>query len=159
MKLLFTFCFILSFVIYLFNGCSPTPRFTTREESEKHLKENIKEENIENIEKSKIFYTQEGISSFYGYEFHGRRTANGEIFDKNKLSAAHRTLPLGTIALITNLNNDRKVRVKINDRGPFVSGRILDLSQRAAQELDFIKDGTTKVRIEVIKLGDNQYYK
>jgi rare lipoprotein A len=154
----FIYLVLISSIIFLF-GCSSTPRYTTKEEADKHKNENNKEEELENSEKSKTSFTQEGLDSFYGDEFHGKRTANGEIFDKNKLSAAHRTLPLGTIAMVTNLKNDKKVRVRINDRGPFVSGRILDVSQRAAQELDFIKEGTTRIRLEVIKLGDNQYNK
>jgi rare lipoprotein A len=138
-------------------ACSTAPRFTVRSEKETH--EIIEEINIEKGKIYNVLAIQEGIASFYGEQFHGKRTANGEIFDMNKFTAAHRTLPLNTIAQVTNLKNSKKVRVKINDRGPFVSGRIIDLSRRAADELDFINEGTTRVRIEVLKIGDNKYFK
>src|SRR5437762_3762354 len=76
-----------------------------------------------------------GLASWYGYPHHGRRTASGEIYDMNELTAAHRTLPLGTRLLVTNLANGRSVEVRVNDRGPFVKGRILDLSYAAARTL------------------------
>ena len=76
-----------------------------------------------------------------------------------KVSAAHKTLPLGTRVKVTNLNNGKSIRLTINDRGPFKKGRILDLSYKAAQKLGFVNEGTTKVRIDVIKLGDYKYYK
>ncbi len=97
-------------------------------------------------------YDEVGIASWYGGKFHGRKTANGEIFDKNALTAAHKTLPLPVIARVTNLSNGRSVKVRINDRGPFIRGRLIDLSQAAANELGFIHHGTAKVRVEVIPL-------
>jgi len=102
---------------------------------------------------SRVLYgrwVEVGLASWYGPKFHGRRTSSGEIFDMNKLTAAHRTLPFGTLVLVTNLNNGRKVVVKINDRGPLVKGRLIDLSYGAAKRLDMLKTGITKVRIEVI---------
>jgi rare lipoprotein A len=92
-----------------------------------------------------------GLASYYGPGFHGRRTASGEIFDMHELVAAHRTLPLGTVARVTNLTNHRSVVVRINDRGPYVKGRILDVSKAAAKSLEFIRAGTTRVRIEILK--------
>ena len=94
---------------------------------------------------------QVGISSFYGKEFHGRKTANGEVFDMYAMTAAHRTLPFGTWIRVTNLRNGKRVVVKVNDRGPYVEGRILDLSYEAASRLDMVKYGTEKVKIEVLK--------
>jgi rare lipoprotein A len=138
-------------------ACSSIPRFAAKGNREKP--ETIEEINVERNYPFKELSVQEGVASFYADKFHGRRTASGEIFDKNKLTAAHRTLPLNSIAMVTNLKNNKKVRVKINDRGPFVSGRIIDLSKRAAEELDFISEGTAKVRIEIIKLGDNKFTK
>ncbi|OPX33970.1 hypothetical protein B1H10_04650 [candidate division KSB1 bacterium 4484_188] len=82
-----------------------------------------------------------GTASFYGAKFHGQKTASGEIFDMNKLTAAHRTLPFGTVCRVTNLANKKSVIVKINDRGPFVPGRVLDLSRGAAQALGAIPQG------------------
>ena len=102
---------------------------------------------------------QIGIASYYGKKFHRKLTANGQRFNMYKVSAAHKTLPLGTRVKVTNLNNGKSIRLTINDRGPFKKGRILDLSYKAAQKLGFVNEGTTKVRIDVIKLGDNKYYK
>jgi rare lipoprotein A len=95
--------------------------------------------------------TQEGMSSWYGKEFDGRPTASGERFDMNGISAAHRTLPLGTLVRVTNLDNDREVELRINDRGPFVKGRILDCSYGAAKSLGFAGAGLARVRIEVLE--------
>ncbi len=94
---------------------------------------------------------QIGIASYYGKKFHGRPTANGETFNMYKLTAAHRVLPLGTIIRATNLSNGRWVEVKVNDRGPFIEGRILDLSFAAALELEMVQPGTTRVMIEILK--------
>ncbi len=93
---------------------------------------------------------QAGIASWYGPGFHGRRTANGEVFDQNELTAAHRSLPHGTRAMVTNLTNGRSVEVRINDRGPFVGGRVIDLSYAAARSIAMIGPGTAPVRIEVL---------
>jgi len=95
--------------------------------------------------------TQEGMSSWYGKEFDGRPTASGERFDMNGVSAAHRTLPLGTLVRVTNLENDREVELRVNDRGPFVKGRILDCSYGAAKALGFSGAGLARVRIEVLE--------
>ena len=91
-----------------------------------------------------------GIASWYGPNFAGRRTANGEIFDPSQLTAAHRTLPFGTHVRVTNLENGRSVVVRINDRGPFKAGRIIDLSQAAANEVGMIGSGTAQVHVEII---------
>ncbi len=92
-----------------------------------------------------------GIASWYGYPYHGRRSANGEIYDMEKLTAAHRTYPFETWVEVTNLVNDRTVRVRITDRGPFVEGRIIDLSRAAAREIAMIGPGIAKVRVEVVE--------
>ena len=101
--------------------------------------------------------TQIGIASYYGKKFHKKRTANGEIFNMYKVSAAHKSYPLGTKVRVTNLENGKSIKLVINDRGPFVRGRIIDLSYKAARKLDFVNQGTVKVRIDVIRLGDNKY--
>jgi rare lipoprotein A len=98
---------------------------------------------------------QEGQASYYAHKFHGRTTANGEIYDENKMTAAHKTLPFGTTVRVTNLANGKKVVVRINDRGPFVKGRIIDLSYKAAGELDYITQGVMKVRVEVLRTDGN----
>ena len=97
---------------------------------------------------------QIGLASYYGKKFHGRKTANGETFNMYKLTAAHRVLPLGTMIMVTNLENGRWVEVKVNDRGPFVEGRILDLSFAAGLELEMVKRGTAKVMIEITRAVD-----
>jgi rare lipoprotein A len=95
-------------------------------------------------------YDKTGIASWYGDPFHGRRTANGEIYDMNELTAAHKTLPMPVYVRVTNLENGRALVLRLNDRGPFVNGRIIDISRRGAQLLGFHKQGTAKVRVEVI---------
>ena len=94
---------------------------------------------------------QIGYASYYADKYHGRRTACGEIYDKNKLTAAHRTLPCGTVVRVTNLENGESVVVRINDRGPFVRGRIIDLSYEAARRLKMIRKGVVKVKVEVLR--------
>ncbi|MDR1277280.1 MAG: septal ring lytic transglycosylase RlpA family protein [Treponema sp.] len=93
-------------------------------------------------------FRQEGIASWYGTEFDGRPTASGEIFNSTLLTAAHPTLPFGTVLTITNTHNNRTVSVRVNDRGPFVSARILDVSRAAAEQLDMIATGTAPVIVE-----------
>ena len=95
-------------------------------------------------------YDETGIASWYGEPFHGRKTASGEIYDMNALTAAHKTLPLPSRVRVTNLENGRSIVVTVNDRGPFVPGRIIDLSRRAAQLLGMVKNGTAKVRVTVL---------
>ncbi len=94
-------------------------------------------------------YVEEGVASWYGPDFHGKRTANGEIYDMNDLTAAHPTLPLPSIVRVTNLENGRSVRLRVNDRGPFKSSRIIDVSRRGAQLLGFYEAGITRVRVEI----------
>ncbi len=91
-----------------------------------------------------------GTASWYGIPFHGRQTANGETYDMNGLTCAHRTLPFGTILLVTNLGNTKSVTVRVTDRGPFISGRIVDLSRGAAAALDMLDTGTALVSLKVV---------
>ena len=97
----------------------------------------------------RIAYAQQGEASWYGPGFHGRKTASGKRFNQHALTAAHKKLPLGTVATVTNLDNGKTVEVEINDRGPYVRGRILDVSAAAADRLGMKHDGTSTVRIEV----------
>jgi rare lipoprotein A len=96
-------------------------------------------------------YDTTGTASWYGEEFEGRLTANGEIFDLNQLTAAHTTLPMPSIVQVTNLENGRSLQLRVNDRGPFVDGRLIDVSRRAAQLLGFERRGTTLVRVKILK--------
>lgn len=93
---------------------------------------------------------QRGLASWYGRDFHGRQTAQGELFDMNAYTAAHRSLPLGTRVRVRNLNNGRAVVVRINDRGPYKRGVIIDLSRRAAGDLGMVREGRVPVRVEVV---------
>ena len=95
-------------------------------------------------------YDETGIASWYGPDFHGKYTANGDIFDQNGISAAHRTLPMPSVVRVTNLENGRSIEVKINDRGPFAHGRILDLSKHAAEMLGMDLQGTARVRVQIM---------
>jgi rare lipoprotein A len=96
--------------------------------------------------------TETGEASWYGAEHHGRSTASGEPFDMNALTAAHRTLPFGTRVVVTNLTNDRRVAVRINDRGPWIRGRVIDLSYAAARGLGSVSAGVVPVRIRVLSV-------
>lgn len=97
--------------------------------------------------------SEEGMASYYADEFHGRKTSNGETFDMNGLTAAHRSLPFNSTVKVTNLDNGQSVTVRINDRGPFVEGRIIDLSKAGARAIGMIGTGTAKVRLEVVEFG------
>ena len=97
---------------------------------------------------TKSSHKEVGEASWYGPGFQGNETANGETFDQKKMTAAHPSLPMGTQATVTNLENNKKVEVRINDRGPYVGDRAIDLSRAAAKKLDMEEDGTTQVKIE-----------
>ena len=133
-------------LILLILSCAPSPRY------------NSNEVNWNNKDTKDTFY---GISSFYGLDdgFDGNLTANGEIYDKDGISAAHKTLPLNSVVKVTNLSNGKSLTLRINDRGPYIDGRILDCSYGAALKLDFVQEGTTEVKVKVIKWGDNVYKK
>jgi rare lipoprotein A len=93
----------------------------------------------------------QGVASYYGDEFHGRKTANGERYDRNEFSAAHRTLPFGSMLKVRNLANNRTVLVRVNDRGPFKADRILDVSFAAARELDMTRSGTAQIEAVLVQ--------
>tara|TARA_B100001250_G_C19041706_1_gene461875 strand:- start:30 stop:479 length:450 start_codon:yes stop_codon:yes gene_type:complete len=134
----------------IFNGCTPSPRYASNNSNHKKTK-------YKKTKKTKYKKVEIGISSYYGTQFHGNLTANGEVYDMYGVTAAHKTLPLGTVARITNLENNKSIILRINDRGPYVGNRILDCSYGAATKLDFVSQGTTKVKIEVIEIGDGKY--
>tara|TARA_Y200000002_G_scaffold43577_1_gene31591 strand:- start:1327 stop:2208 length:882 start_codon:yes stop_codon:yes gene_type:complete len=103
-------------------------------------------------------YDEIGIASWYGPGFHGKKTANGEVFDQNKITAAHKTLPMPSIVKVTNLENGLVLdNVRVNDRGPFAGDRIIDLSKKAAEELGFMKNGVAKVRVEILEDESRKY--
>jgi rare lipoprotein A len=115
-----------------------------------HTRANVPAQTSRNVKPARIGTTQVGIASWYGYPYNGRRTASGETYDMEQLTAAHRTLPFNTWLEVTNLSNGKRVDVKVNDRGPFVDGRVIDLSLHAAREIDIVRQGTAKVRLKVI---------
>ena len=141
----------LSCIIFFNHTCSSSPRYNNVK-----FKSPKKYKSAKYINKSKTIY---GTSSYYGKDFHGKLTANGEIFDMYGLTAAHKTLPLNTIIRVTNQANKKSLILRINDRGPYIGNRILDCSYGAALKLDFINQGITEVKIEIIELGDNKYMK
>lgn len=120
-------------------------KIKTTENRDDIYDEEIKEE------LAKYSYFQTGTASFYGGKWHGRKTANGEIFDTYKLTAAHKTLPFGTRVRVTNLSNGKSVVVRINNRGPYSKGRIIDLSQAAFSKIENMSKGVTKVKLEIVK--------
>ena len=95
-------------------------------------------------------FVEEGVASWYGYPFQGRRTSNGEIYNMHEFTAAHRTLPFNAVVRVTNLRNGKHTEVRINDRGPFVANRVIDLSLSAAEALEMVGPGTAPVRLEII---------
>jgi len=103
------------------------------------------------------FTLEEGLASWYGGKFQGRLTSSGEVFDTNLLTAAHKTLPFGTLVKVTNLANGLSTVVKINDRGPFVEGRIVDLSRAAAEQIDMVGTGTARVSVEVLSFPADRF--
>ena len=101
-------------------------------------------------------YKEHGKASYYGKQFHGRLTANGETFNMHALTAAHKTLPFNTLVRVTDLSTGKQIMVRINDRGPFIKGRNIDLSKGAARELDIIQKGIADVQIEIVRLGTGE---
>lgn len=136
----------LSFVLI---SCASSPRFTKERYAEPKI--NPKKEN--NLNNSARATTFTGIASYYAHDFHGKKTANGEIFDMHQFTAAHRSFPFNTKVRVTNLDNGKSCIVRINDRGPFKLERIMDLSYGAAEALDMMKTGTASVQLEVIEWG------
>ena len=104
----------------------------------------------------KVLLTLEGVVSYYAHDFHGKQTSSGETFDMHALTAAHRNFPFGTKVRVTNLENNKTVIVRVNDRGPFKEGRIMDLSMGAAKEIDLILNGTARARLEVLGWGNGK---
>jgi len=102
-------------------------------------------------------FNQGGVASWYGKDFHGRRTSNGEIYNMYSMTAAHKTLPMNTMLLVKNMNNGKKTVVRVNDRGPFVKGRIIDLSYTAAEKLDLVGSGVAKVTIVALSEDNHSY--
>ena len=150
--------FLLGLAVLLTSGCSSRPRYRTEPTSSGETTYENGSESEEKAGKTRARTKvstrcafQVGMSSYYAHKFHGRPTASGEIFDMNGISAAHRELPLGTVIRVTHLDNGRSIVLKVNDRGPFIKGRILDLSLGAARKLDMLEQGVARVRIDIVE--------
>jgi len=133
---------LLIVVFFLLTACGPRHRVVY----ERRIPSPEKETKIEKRETREV---QQGIASWYGKDFHGKQTSSGEVYDMYQLTCAHQTLPLGTMVMVTNLENEKSVELKVNDRGPFVKGRIIDVSYAAAKMLDMCEKGTAMVKVEV----------
>jgi rare lipoprotein A len=142
-KILKYFFLIISIIFFV--SCSSSKRFSSAESDTKSVR-NSEAESLE---------TKTGEASYYASEYNGNKTANGEIYNMYKLTAAHPTYPFNTIVRVTNLSNNKNVEVRINDRMPNFKGRIIDLSLAAAKEIDMISAGVQEVRVEVLKWGNN----
>ena len=157
-------------IVLVIVSCSSAPRYGRSDSAPKYKKPSRTVSKKEKSNSKAIFIDPKtvntnvkhkkrmvGISSFYAEDFHGKLTANGEIYDMYGLTAAHKTLPLNTVARVTNLENGKSLILRINDRGPYIQGRMLDCSYGAAKKLDFIKQGKTKVQVDIIEWGDGVY--
>lgn len=136
--------FILLILTMIIAACSSSVRYTKSGERVKDI----------NRTKESVLEVETGTASFYADEFNGKKTASGEIYDMNELTAAHPSYSFGTMVKVTNLKNGLSVEVRINDRMPSFKNRIIDLSLKAAKEIDMIRDGIQEVTIEVLKWGD-----
>ncbi|TAA43707.1 septal ring lytic transglycosylase RlpA family protein [Corallincola spongiicola] len=132
----------------------PVPRYEPKSRQGNMKKYTVRGKQYQVMDSADGF-SAEGEASWYGAKFHGHLTSNGEIYDMYSLSAAHKSLPLPTYVRVTNLKNERQVIVRVNDRGPFHGGRIIDLSYAAAYKLDMLKSGTAQVKIEAITLTED----
>jgi len=165
-------CLGLTFLVFLVVSCAPKGRYYQHHDSapkiipqhvtttdivakyEAYAPANMRPYTIRGIRYQPLTtgkgFSDKGHASWYGQKFHGHLTANGEVYDMYEMSAAHRTLPLPSFVRVTNLKNDKQVVVRVNDRGPFHSGRVIDLSYAAALKLDVLKTGITDVQLDVI---------
>jgi rare lipoprotein A len=129
----------------------PTVDETVPEPPAEAAKESKEPSEDDRYQDAKVLQTETGLASWYGPPYHNRKAANGEVFDMNAMTAAHRTLPLNTVVRVTNEKTDKSAIVRITDRGPFIPGRIIDLSKAAAIAVDVWKPGVAKVRVDVLE--------
>jgi len=141
-------------IFFLIFSCTSAPRYHS---SNDNIKNTNKSSSFKKQKTKKYKTSYKGVSSWYGPDFHGKLTANGEVYDQYGVTAAHKELPLNTVVRVTNLDNSKSIILRINDRGPYAKNRILDCSYGAAKKLDFLNQGTANVKIEVIEFGDNEY--
>ena len=148
------------FILMLFS-CIASPRYSSssldKQKTVKKYNYRLTSKGNPKPEDVRVGDVISGVSSWYGPNFHGKLTANGEVFDQYGVTAAHKTLPLGTVARVTNIDNGKSLILRINDRGPYVGDRILDCSYGAATKLGFKDLGTANVEVKIIELGDGVY--
>lgn len=150
------------FILLLIVGCYPNPRFgNDNEGGRKQTTPSPRTSTSKNhaaseVQSNTVLLRLEGVASYYAGDFHTKVTSSGEQYNMYSLTAAHRTFPFGTKVRVVNLENNKSVVVRINDRGPFHESRIIDLSYGAAKELDMLQTGTARVRLEVLEWGKGQ---
>lgn len=134
---------IILFSIFVITSCGASKKFTSDKQIEYDHSSELSFDNFE--------FFEQGIASYYAEKYHGRKTASGETYDMNDFTAAHPTLPFGIVLLVINIQNEKSVVVRVNDRMPDFKGRVIDLSLAAAKKIDMIKDGITEVKIYKMK--------
>ena len=150
-----TFYLLPLMASFIFISCASSVRYTTKERTENGSNSNKSFENLEETYRDyKVLESNIEIASYYSDDFHGKKTANGEIYNMYDYTAAHISYPFNTIVRVTNLSNNKEVILRINDRKPDTNGRAIDLSLKAAHELRMISSGITKVKVEVLEWGD-----
>ena len=158
--------FFYLFICSIFFSCVASPRYSSQSPSKENKTPKISKNTTPSMGSSRYSSGNNssirsesiiGVSSWYGPNFHGKLTANGEVFDQYGVTAAHKTLPLGTVVRVTNLDNSKSIILRINDRGPYIDGRMLDCSYGAAKKLGFMSIGTANVKIDIIEVGDGVY--
>ena len=148
---------MISVFLFFFYGCGASPRFTSDESNNRNKEVEVHKNNNSEITETtdrEVLGTETGVASFYSEKYNGKQTANGEIYDMNAMTAAHINYPFETVIRVTNLSNNKSVVLRINDRMPDYNGRIIDVSRKAAEELDMLISGIAKVRIDVLKWGN-----
>ena len=147
---------VLIAAMLLGGGCGASRRFSERPPAASGREQHPPPDSPVRSSSDKVLLSLEGIVSYYADDFQGKQTSNGETFDMHSLTAAHRTFPFGTKVRVTNLENNLTVIVRVNDRGPFKEGRIMDLSLAAAKEINLIRTGTARAKLEVLEWGKGQ---
>jgi len=147
----FSLVILISFLLY---SCASAPRFTLKKEKNEVVKIDKDTARQEYFDSKLILKSIEGYASYYADDFNGKMTSNGEIYKMYGLTAAHNSFPFNTIIRVTNLKNNRKIIVRINDRMPLHPERLIDLSYGSAILLDMLKDGVVKVRLEILEWGN-----
>jgi rare lipoprotein A len=148
-------------MLLFYGGCSSSVRFGREGSGNGQGKETTEPETVKpnrtpRDSNAKPLLTVTGVASFYADAFHNRKTSNGETYDMNDFTCAHRNFPFQTRIRVTNLDNDMTVIVRVNDRGPFAEGRIIDLSLGAAKALNMVEKGTTKIKLEILEWGNGK---